>query len=190
MSDNVTVIDPLYVQVQDSTKTYLAVFNGVTFVLCFAEKSLVILVHSTVAEKTVTDWMIFYIAICDVVSALNAPLFICQMLECSVHGFPDIVCRLQYLNSSAASVGAYLFCACTAVERYCKVVVSKDVFSIRVAKFMWIVVFLTAYGVGSINLWATQSNMNGHCTSCLSATFFSELFFSIPLTFTIELKHI
>ena len=87
----------------------------------------------------------------------------CQILECSVNGFPDIVCRLQYLNSSAASVASYLFFACTVVERYYKVVVSKDVFSIRVAKHIWIVIFLTANGVGAINLWATHRNLNGHC---------------------------
>ena len=87
----------------------------------------------------------------------------CQILECSVNGFPDIVCRLQYLNSSAASVASYLFFACTVVERYYKVVVSKDVFSIRVAKHIWIVIFLTANGVGAIHMWATHRNLNGHC---------------------------
>ena len=164
MSDNVTVIDPLYVHVLASTKTYLAVFVGMTFVFSLAGNSLVVLVHAKIAVKTVTHWMIFYIAICDVLSVLTGSLFICQMLEYSVHGFPDIVCRLQYLNSNSASVAAYLFCACTAVERYCMVVVSKDIFSIRVAKHMWIVIFLTAYGVGAINIWAIHSNMNGHCT--------------------------
>lgn len=107
--------------------------------------------------------MIFYIAICDLLALLNAPLFVCTLFGIWATGFPNIHCKLMHVNSYSVSVASFLLCAFTALERVQKVILSKEIISLKLAKYIWIPIFLLSFGIGFIVFRAMQNNENGHC---------------------------
>lgn len=163
MVTNTTNPEPFYIRIHPTTKHALTVYMGLSFLLGVPGNSLVILVHRTIKDKTVTDWMIFYIAICDIMSLLNVPLYTLQFQGIWKRGAPDIFCKYHYLNLNSVSMASYIFCACTAFERYFKVVRSKELFSLKLAKYVWIPVFLISFGLGAPVVWAVGNNANGNC---------------------------
>lgn len=163
MSNNTTVINPFYSYVNEWTKHGASIFVSLSFVLGIPGNILVLLVHKNIKEKTVTDWMIFYIAVCDIMSLLNAPLYVCQFQGYWLLGFPNFLCKYHYTNLNSVTMAAYIFTACTAVERLAKVVFSKEIFSTTVAKYVWIPVFLVSFGMGSLTIWTVNNNANNYC---------------------------
>ena len=162
-SDNITIIDPFIFNAHIYTRHAAVTFISISFILGIPVNALVVLVHSQIKEKTVTDWMIFYIAICDILSLMNAPFYVCQFEGFWMLGVPNFFCIYNHVNISSSSMASYLYCAATAVERYFKVVRSKEAFSVRIARFLWLPVFVISFGLGSLNIWTVSNNVNGHC---------------------------
>ena len=163
MAENITVVDPFYIYVNDWTKYSISIFFGISVLLGVPGNSLVVIVHSRLKEKTVTDWMIFYVAVCDIMSLINIPLYLCQLHVLWPLGFPDFLCKYHYFNTYSVSMSSYFFCAIMALERYFKVVTSKDMTSLANVKYIWIPVFLISYGIGSLVIFYAGNNPNGHC---------------------------
>ena len=183
MLNNTTsiVLDPFYLNVYDWTKHATAIFLSVSFLLGMPGNILVVTVHYHVKGKTVTDWMIFYIAICDILSLSNAPLYFVQFEGFWSMGFPNILCKLHYFNVNSVAMASYVCCACTALERYYKVVHSKEVFSITQAKYMWIPIFPICFGLGSLSLFAVNNNGNGNCMYDMEVRFLSTINYIVML---------
>lgn len=164
MDVNETVRDPFYLNAYEWTKNLVSIYMSLSFLIGIPGNILVVLVHVQIKEKSVTDWLIFYIAVCDIFSLLSAPLFVCLTLGYWASGFPNWLCKLQFLNWNSTSMASYLLCACTALERHCKVVLTREMVSILKAKYLWIPVALVSFGVGIISIWAVSNNANGNCT--------------------------
>lgn len=175
MEENQTVFDPYYVRVNEITRDAVSVFVSLSFLLGVSGNILVVLVHRKIKEKSVTDWMIFYIAVCDILSLLNMPMYICQVEAYWTIGFPDILCKLHIFNSNSVSMASYFFCASTALERYFKIVASKDIFTQVRAKWLWIPMFVLSYGLGALAIKAVKNNANGHCSFDLEAKYLSTI---------------
>lgn len=163
MDANNTAVEPFYVYVYMWTKHAASMYLILSFLLGVPGNILVILVHINIKGKTVTDWMLFYIAVCDIMSLINVPFYILQFQGVWSRGVPDFFCKFHFLNLNSASVASYIFCACTAFERYFKVVRSKEMFSISVAKCIWMPVFVASFGLGLPILWAVANNPSGNC---------------------------
>ena len=163
MVENSTIVDPFYIHVYDWTKHSVSIFFGISVLLGVPGNILVIAVHKRIREKSVTDWMIFYVALCDIMSLINAPLYFCQLQSLWPLGFPDFLCKYHYCNMHSISMSSYLFCAIMALERYFKVVTSKDILSLTLVRYIWIPVFLVSYGIGSLIVFTVRNNPNGHC---------------------------
>ena len=187
MLNNTTsiVLDPFYMNVYDWSKHATAIFLSVSFLLGMPGNILVVTVHCHIKGKTVTDWMIFYIAICDIISLVNAPLYFLQFEGFWSLGFPNILCKLHYFNVNSIAMASYVCCACTALERYCKVVHSKEVFSITQAKYMWIPIFPICFGLGSLSLFAVNNNGNGNCMYDMEVRFLSTINYIVMLLIAI-----
>jgi len=162
-SNETAVIDPSYLLIADYAKIYLTTLASISVVLGLPGNSLVVLVHIQIKDKLVTDWMIFYLAVCDLLSLAVLPSVCIQVLGYWPIGFPDILCKLHLWHSNAVSMAAYMFCACTAMERFVKVCFSKDLFSQRQAQFIWIPISITCYGLGILAYVTVGNNPNGHC---------------------------
>jgi len=163
MAENITVVDPFYIHVYDWTKYSISIFFGISVLLGVPGNSLVVIVHSRIKEKSVTDWMIFYVAVCDIMSLINIPLYLCQLHSLWPLGFPDFLCKYHYFNMHSISMSSYFFCAIMALERYFKVVMSRDMTYLANAKYIWIPVFLVSFGIGSLVIFYAGNNANGHC---------------------------
>lgn len=175
-NQTVVVVDPYYTVVHPLTMDLIAVFVSVSFCLGISGNTLVILVHQKIKEKSATDWMIFYIAVCDILSLLSMPMYICQIkLYWQKYRFPDILCKLQFVHSNSISMASFLFCSCTALERYSKVVASKEIFTSVRAKWLSIPVFVVSYGIGSLAFKAVTNNANGHCSFDIEVIHFSNI---------------
>ena len=157
------VFDPFYLFVFDWIKLFSTVFVSSAFILGMPGNILVVLVHIGIKDKCVTDWMIFYLAVCDLLSLIVLPSFVCQLLGYWSIGFPDILCKLHLWNSNSVSMCSYLFCACTAMERFVKVCLSRDLFTIRQAELIWVPICAVCYGVGILSFLTVGNNPNGHC---------------------------
>lgn len=184
MSNNttVTVIDPFYVHIHDGTKIGASIFVCLSFVLGVPGNILVVLVHKNIKDKTTADWMIFYIAVCDILSLINAPSYVCQFQGYwSTYNFPRFLCKLHYFSLNSVSMAAYIFTALTAVERYFKVVASKEIFDSGKVRCIWIPVFFTAYLSCCPTLWVTTSNANNHCMYDISLRFLATIQYAIVL---------
>lgn len=183
MSNNttVTVIDPFYVHIHDGSKLGASIFVCLSFVLGVPGNILVVLVHKNIKGKTTTDWMIFYIAVCDILSLINAPSYVSQFQGYwSIYNFPGFLCKLHYFSLNSVSMAAYIFTALTAFERYFKIVASKDFFD-RKASCIWIPVFTAAYLSCCPTLWVTTSNANNHCMYDVSLRFLAAIQYAIVL---------
>lgn len=163
MADNATVFDPPYVHMYDWTKHSVSIFTGLSFLLGVPGNILVVLVHLRIHVKSVTDWMVFYIAICDIMSLINAPLYIFQYENNWTMGFPDFLCKYHFFNLHSVSMASYLFSACMAIERFYKVVASKDIFSMTLTRCIWIPIVGVSFGIGSLTIFVVSNNINGHC---------------------------
>ena len=164
MAENITVIDPYFVGMHHITKHVASIFVSISFLLGVPGNILVILGHIRIKGKCTVDWMIFYLAVCDILSLMVLPVFIIQLEGFwSELGLPDVLCKLHIFNSNSASMSSYFFCACTALERFYKVVLSKDLFSIKQAQFMWLPGFMMCYGLGLLSYLTMTNNANGHC---------------------------
>ena len=93
MAENSTVVDPFYTQVYDWTKHGLSIFVSISFLLGVPGNSLVVMVHTRIKDKSVTDWMIFYVAVCDILSLINVPQISLFQLEFCVHGIVFLLCN-------------------------------------------------------------------------------------------------
>lgn len=176
MAANQTVLDPYYIKVDRVTMDVMCSFIGLVFFLGISGNTVVVLVHRKIKEKSATDWMIFYIAICDIMALLNLPLYVSQMEGYwAQYRFPKALCKVHFLNFNSVAMASYLFTACTALERYCKVVLSKEVFSPVRAKWMSIPVFIVSYGTGTLSALAVTNNPNGHCGFDREVTHFNNL---------------
>ena len=114
--------------------------------------------------------MIFYLAICDILSLINAPLYIVQFQHIwSDNGAPDFLCKYHYFNLNSVSMASYFFCAFTAIERYFKVVQSKDMLSLRQARFLWFPVLIVSVSIGVVVIFAVENNKNGNCMYAMDA---------------------
>ena len=183
MLNNTTsvILDPFYMDVYEWSKHATSIFLSVSFLLGLPGNILVVTVHCHIKGKTVTDWMIFYIAICDIISLVNAPLYYLQFEGIWALGFPNILCKLHYFNVNSIAMASYVCCACTALERYYKVVHSKEVFSITQAKYMWIPIFPVCFGLGSLSLFAVNNNGNGNCMYDMEVRFLSTINYIVML---------
>lgn len=162
MDQNTTAArGPLFASIDVWASNAVCILIVLSILIGLPGNILVVLVHINIVRKTVTDWMIFYLAVSDIMSLLSGPMFILQAQ--GYKGFPDIVCKLYYVDSSSVSMAAYMFCACTALERYFKVVLSKEMLSYNQARFMWVPVVLVSFGIGSIMFWAVKTKANGYC---------------------------
>ena len=157
------VFDPYYLFITDYAKVYTTILAGLSMGLGIPGNLLVVLVHINIKDKLVTDWMIFYLAVCDILSVLILPNLIIQMLGYWPIGFPGILCKLHLWHSNAVSMASYVFCACTALERFVKVCFSKDLFSKRQTQLMWIPICMFGYGLGILSFLTVDNNPNGHC---------------------------
>ena len=162
-SNETGVIDPSYLMSADYAKVYLTILASISLVLGVPGNILVVLVHINIKDKLVTDWMIFYLAVCDLLSLAVLPNICIQVLGYWPIGFPDILCKLHLWHSNAVSMASYVFCACTAMERFVKVCLSKDLFSHRQTQFMWIPIGAFCYGLGIFSYITVGNNANGHC---------------------------
>lgn len=169
------ILDPFYIDVYEWTKHAVCGFMGISFLLGIPGNTVVVIVHYRIQEKTVTDWMIFYIAACDIMSLTNVPMYITQFEGFWPLGFPRFLCKYHYFSVNSSSMASYLFCACTAVERYYKVVYSKEIFSLTVVRLLWIPVFLISFAIGSIVVFAVDHNPNGHCMYDLKVRYLSTI---------------
>ena len=162
-SNETEVIDPSYLMTADYAKVYLTILASISVVLGVPGNILVVLVHINIKDKLVTDWMIFYLAVCDLLSLAVLPNICIQVLGYWPIGFPNILCKLHLWHSNAVSMASYVFCACTAMERFVKVCLSKDLFSHRQTQFMWIPICIFSYGIGITSYIIVGNNANGHC---------------------------
>lgn len=158
------VLNPFYLSVHSVTLDVASVFISLSTILGVSGNTLVVLVHRRIKEKLVTDYMIYYIAVCDIMLLSNMPMYICQLEGYWAIGFPDFLCKLHIFNTNSVSMASYMFCACTAIERHFKVVYSKEIFSPTLVKFIWVPIFVSSYGMGSLAFWAVKNNANGHCS--------------------------
>lgn len=182
MISNVSTEDPFYVNTHPWTKHSSTIFISMSFLLGIPGNTLVVLVHFNMKEKNPTDWMIFAIALCDILSLFNAPLTVCQIEGFWALGVPNIICKYHYFNLHSVSMASYICCGLTAVQRYCKVVLSKDVFSTKTARFVWLVIFLFSFGLGSPVILTVQNNQNGQCVVDKDDTFLVTIVFMYVLT--------
>lgn len=183
MANNSTVVilDPFYVNVYEWTTHALTIFISLSFMFGLPGNCLVVAVHCKIKDKTVTDWLIFYIAVSDMLSLTNAPLYIVQFEKFWPIGFPNFLCKYHYLNVNSVAMASYVWCACTAFERYCKVVCSKEAFTMTQTKYMWIPIFLVCFGLGSVSIFAVNNNGNGHCMYDMKVRYLSTIEYAIML---------
>jgi len=181
MAENSTVVDPFYTQVYDWTKHGLSIFVSISFLLGVPGNSLVVMVHTRIKDKSVTDWMIFYVAVCDILSLINVPLYICQFESYWTLGIPDFFCKYHYFNLNSVSMASYFFCAIMALERYFKVVSSKDMLSLAHVRYIWCPVFVVSFGIGSLVIFAVRNNPNGHCMWDFDGLYLATIEYAIML---------
>lgn len=166
-SQNTTIVlDPLYLVIGDGTKYAVTVFLSMSFAIGVPGNILVVLVHASTTPKSVTDWMIFYLAVCDLIYLLTAPLFITQFLDTWPQFAPDFLCKLLYFGGSLATVASYVFCACIAVERYIKVAGKQNIVMCleKSVRYFWIPVVIFSTTVTSTKLATVSNNEKGHCS--------------------------
>lgn len=173
---NEPINDPYFTHVYDWTKYGVSTFLSIAVLLGIPGNTIVILVHTKIRDKNVSDWMIFYIALCDILSLFVLPLLVVLFNGFwALYFFPNFLCKLLYFNLQTLSISAYLFCACTALERFYKVVHSKNLFSIKAAKCLWIPIFIVSSVCASPTLWAVNNNANGHCMHDASMRHLAEI---------------
>lgn len=180
-NSTVNILDPFYANVYEWSAHTTTIFLSVSFILGIPGNLLVVAVHRKIKEKSVTDWMIFYIAVCDILSLFNAPLYIVQFEKLWPLGFPNFLCKYHYFNVNSVALASYVCCACTALERYFKVVHSKEAFSIKQAKCMWIPIALLCFGLGTVSIFAVNNNQNGHCMYDMKARYLTTIEYAIML---------
>lgn len=179
---NISVADPFYVNVYEWTKHSTSVFVSASFLLGIPGNLLVVLVHCRIKEKTVTDWMLFYIAICDIMSLINAPLYVLQFQKVWALGAPDFLCKFHYFNLNSVSMASYFCCAGTALERYYKVVYSREIFSPKCAKVVWVPIFIISFSIGALTILAVANNANGHCMYDVNVRYLSTIEYALILS--------
>lgn len=175
-NSNTTVIDPYFVNVNIWTKYGVSIFFSLAVLIGIPGNTMIILVHTKTRDKIVTDWMIFFIALCDLLSLFVVPLYMALFNGLwALYYFPNFLCKILYFCLNAATLSAYHFCACTALERFYKVVLSKDLFSIKVAKLICIPIFIVSSGFATITVFAVNNNANGHCVFDMKMRHMSEI---------------
>lgn len=166
----------------EGTKIGASVFVSFSFAVGVPGNILVMLVHKNIKEKTVTDWMIFYIAVCDVMSLVNVPSYVSQYQDYwSIYSYPNFLCKAHYFNLNSVSMASYICTACTAMERYFKVLLSKEIFSSSKAKYIWIPIFITAYAAGAPTLWVINNNDNNRCMYDMKVRYLATIEYGILL---------
>lgn len=105
---NATVIDPYLINVYDLTTYGISMFLGIAVFIGIPGNTMVILVHTKIREKS--DWMIFYIAFCDLLSLFVLPLCIFLFNGFwALYSFPNFLCKLLYFSLNTSSISAYFF---------------------------------------------------------------------------------
>lgn len=163
--NSTTLLEPLHLVVGVGTKAAVATLLCVSFVVGMPGNILVCLVHASFAQRSSTDWMIFYIAVCDVMTLLTVPVFITQIFGTLSQVSPNFLCKLHFFGANLALIASYLFCACTAVERYVKVAGKHRIDALfrKCARHMWIPVLIFSSVVTSTKLVTVTENGKGHC---------------------------
>lgn len=177
--NDLTIQDPFYVKTYPWTRHSAAIFSSLSFLLGVPGNTLVGLVHVRIKYKTVSDWMIFYIALCDIFSLLIVPLYICHFESIVI---PNFFCKFYYFGVNSVSMSSYFYLGLTAIERYFKVVHSKEAFSTRTARLMWLPVSFVSFGLGSLTIWTVNNNGNGHCMYNLEGRYLATLEYIFVLT--------
>lgn len=180
-NSSVIILDPYYTQVSTWTAHAMAIFISVSLILGLQGNCLVVAVHRKIKVKTVTDWMIFYIAVCDIFTLINLPLYILQFEKIWSSGFPNFLCKIHYFSCNSIAMASYVWCSCTALERYQKVARSKEALTITQAKYIWIPVFFVCFGLGTVSIFAVNNNENGHCMYDMKVRYLSTIQYVIML---------
>lgn len=163
--NSTTLFEPLHFVVWIGTKAAVATLLCISFIVGMPGNILVCLVHASLSQRSATDWMIFYIAVCDVMTLLTIPVFITQIFGALSQVSPNFLCKLHFFGANLALIASYLFCACTAVERYVKVAGKHRIDGLfrKCSRYMWIPVLVFSSVVTSTKLVTVTENGKGHC---------------------------
>ncbi|XP_052761026.1 QRFP-like peptide receptor [Mya arenaria] len=143
---------------------FLTTFLAVAFLLGIPGNCLIVKVHYNLKKRSVTDWMVFYLAVSDLCSlSICAPSFIMTNVGVWNMIMPSWMCKIHFTTANMAFLSSNILIAFTALARVRKTLGKEDLISSKQACYFGIGIIIGSLCFSSIAFILTGNNVNGHC---------------------------
>jgi hypothetical protein len=163
-SNDIYSVMPLVVTTPLAYRHLLTAFLIISFLLCVHGNALVLEVHRRLRTRSSTDWMVFYLAICDLCSlGVCVPSFVLTNLGAWIHIMGSAFCSFHYMILTACAQSSSFLIATTAVIRYHKSTIDTERLTPKMAKILGFCVILFFFVSSSTAFVTHKNDPHGYC---------------------------
>ncbi|KAH3882674.1 hypothetical protein DPMN_006618 [Dreissena polymorpha] len=155
---------PLRTLTPDGFVHGLVAFIALAMIIGLPGNVLVVLVHRRIKSPTATDWVVFYLAACDICSlVVCGPSYILTMTKLWNLFMPSFLCSFHFTILHSFFLASTSLITVVAVVRRSVINNNREPISARTSKFVGSIVIFVSIGLGSPSCILTKNTPSGFC---------------------------
>ncbi|KAH3870833.1 hypothetical protein DPMN_034024 [Dreissena polymorpha] len=155
---------PLRTLTPDEFVHGLIAFIALAMLLGLPGNVLVVLVHRRIKTPTATDWVVFYLASCDICSlVVCGPSYILKMTKLWNNFMPSFLCSFHFTILHTCFIASTCLITVVAVVRRSVMNTDREPISARTSKLIGTIVIFVSIGLGSPSFILTKNTPSGFC---------------------------
>ncbi|KAH3875557.1 hypothetical protein DPMN_038825 [Dreissena polymorpha] len=164
----------------------LLAFIALAMLLGLPGNFLVVLVHWRIKTPTATDWVVFYIAVCDICSLIVCgPSFILSMTKLWNLFMPSIMCSFHFMIVHTCFIASTFLIAVSAVICRSVMINNREPMSARTSKLFGAFVIFCSIGLGSPAIVLHKNTPSGFCYNDKQKAQLQTIVFAVYLLITL-----
>ncbi|KAH3836823.1 hypothetical protein DPMN_110199 [Dreissena polymorpha] len=142
----------------------LHAFIALAMLLGLPGNILVVLVHRKITTPTATDWVVFYLAVCDIASlAVCGPSYMLISSKVWNNFMPSFFCSLHFVIMHTCYIASTSLITASAVIRRSVMITNQEPISARKSQLFGAISILLAIGLGSPSFVLNKNSPSGYC---------------------------
>ncbi|KAH3862725.1 hypothetical protein DPMN_025697 [Dreissena polymorpha] len=142
----------------------MTAFVALAMLLGLPGNVLVVIVHRRKTTPTATDWVVFYLAVCDICSLIVCgPSFILMNSKLWNNFMPSSCCSFHMVILHACLLASTSLIALSAVVRRYVMIKNREPMSARISKLFGAFVIFFSIGLGSPSIILHKNTPSGFC---------------------------
>ncbi|KAH3875579.1 hypothetical protein DPMN_038848 [Dreissena polymorpha] len=142
----------------------LLAFIALAMLLGLPGNILVVLVHRRMKTPTATDWVVFYLAVCDICSLIvSGPSMILSISKLWNLFMPSSMCSFHFMILHACFIASTSLIAVSAVIRRSVMITNREPMSASTSKLFGAFMIFCSIGLGSPSIVLNKNTPSGFC---------------------------